>query len=270
LRFVIGILVYFLVHVAHMSRGRKKPKLRDLSVNPLTFEEQKALIDAVGAAAHPINIAILGAVLVEHELDESLRKRMGTTDDEEWENLVDERGPLNSFARKIALGRTLRIYSEDTRENLDVVRAIRNAFAHSRRLIDFSHDLVRKELDSIKIPKKGKKAYRDLFKEPPQRRYVNLCFRLVSELMRKRSNAYRRSSKRFARKRSPLYQALAPTLGLGTISGIGSPSPGLWTPGLNLPRSPADHTASPTARSQLGLLSGLFQEPPKSDDKTGK
>jgi hypothetical protein len=51
-----------------MSKGRKKPKLRDLSVNPLTYEEQTALIDAVAAAAHPINSAILGAVLVEHEL----------------------------------------------------------------------------------------------------------------------------------------------------------------------------------------------------------
>lgn len=92
-----------------MSKGRKKPKLRDLSVNPLTYEEQTALIDAVAAAAHPMNTAILGAVLVEHELDMSLRKRMNITDDEEWEKIVDERGPLNSFSRKILIGRSLKV-----------------------------------------------------------------------------------------------------------------------------------------------------------------
>jgi hypothetical protein len=258
-----------------MSKGRKKPKLRDLSVNPLTYEEQTALIDAVAAAAHPINSAILGAVLVEHELDTSLRKRMNITDDEEWEKIVAESGPLNSFSRKIVLGRTLRIYSDDTRENLDIVRSVRNAFAHSRRIIDFSHHLVCKELDSIKVPKGGTKTYGSVIKYPPQQRYVRLCFLLAGELMRKRTSAYERSRKRYARKSSPVYQAIAPTLGLGAtgwggpVPGVGHAQVGLPVLGLDPPRSPFD-IASPSQGSQLALLSTLFQEPPKSDDKTGK
>jgi hypothetical protein len=257
-----------------MSKGRKKPKLRDLSVNPLSHEEQKALIDAVAAAAHPINSAILGAALVEHDLDTSLRKRMNITDDEEWEKNVAESGPINSFSRKIVLGRTLRIYSDDTRGNLDIVRNVRNAFAHSRRLIDFSHHLVCKELNKIKIPKGGKKTYGGIIKYPPQQRYVALCFLLARELTRKQTKAYERSRKRYALKSSPVSQAIASTLGLGatgwggTVPGVGHAQVGLPVLGFDPPRSPFD-IVSPSQGSQLGLLSGLLQQPPKSDDKTG-
>lgn len=59
------------------SRGAKKPKLRDLSVDRLTPQEQDDLIDAIGATSTPIAKAILGAVLVEHELEVSLRRRIG-------------------------------------------------------------------------------------------------------------------------------------------------------------------------------------------------
>jgi len=58
------------------NRGKTKPKLRDLSEQPLTFEEQGALLDALVAATPPIVTAILGAVMVEHELETSLRRKL--------------------------------------------------------------------------------------------------------------------------------------------------------------------------------------------------
>ncbi|MGH6848272.1 MAG: hypothetical protein ACREC0_12795 [Methylocella sp.] len=57
------------------NRGKPKPKLRDLSRARPTDEEPKTLIDAFYTAS-PIARAIIGAVLVEHELDELLRKKV--------------------------------------------------------------------------------------------------------------------------------------------------------------------------------------------------
>jgi hypothetical protein len=253
-----------------MSKGRKKPKLRDLSVDPLTYDEQILLINALSAAATPISIAILGAVLVEHELDVSLRERLRISNDAEWQTLVDERGPFSSFSRKIAVGHALRIYREDFRENLDIIRAVRNAFAHSRRIIDFSHPLVGKELNSIRLLARRKRAFRKAIKKPPHQCYVDLCCLLSTELVRKRMLASDRSMKRSARKyaSSPLYKALAPTLGLGSFTGVSNrPILGLASLGSTLPPPPDGHTARPNQRPQLGLLSGLFAGPPKNDDK---
>jgi hypothetical protein len=128
------------------NRGVPKPKLRDLSVNPLTHEEQNALADAIAATTSPIAVAIMGAVLVEHELETTLRSRLKISDDTKWKAMVDERGLFSNFDRKIAAGHALRRYDAEFRTNLDIVRAIRNAFAHSKRLITFDHPLISAEL----------------------------------------------------------------------------------------------------------------------------
>ena len=54
---------------ASRNRGNKKPKLRDYSHLVLTDEEKKAVEAAAHSVQqHPIVTAILGYVLVEHEL----------------------------------------------------------------------------------------------------------------------------------------------------------------------------------------------------------
>lgn len=50
------------------SRGIKKPKLRDYSIRA-TPEEIIALRAAVSSRKDPLTCAILGAVMIEHELD---------------------------------------------------------------------------------------------------------------------------------------------------------------------------------------------------------
>jgi hypothetical protein len=45
------------------NRGKRKPKLRDLGVNPLTLEETNALLDAIGAATAPITMGSLRRAL---------------------------------------------------------------------------------------------------------------------------------------------------------------------------------------------------------------
>lgn len=120
------------------SKGQKKPKLRDYSHPSLTREERDTLRYAMASPDQPaIAIAILGCALVEHELDMLLRDRFKKNDDETWEALLDERGPLRSFHSKIVTGYALGTYDDKVQHDLNVIRTIRNAFAHSQKLLDF-------------------------------------------------------------------------------------------------------------------------------------
>jgi hypothetical protein len=198
-----------------VSRGKRKPKLRDLSINPLTYDELTNLLDALGAQTSPLSKALLGAALVEHDLDNSLRGCLKIKTDAEWEGLVDERGPLSSFSRKIQMGRALRIYDSSFQTNLDVIRNVRNAFAHSKRLITFDHELVQKELARIKPLKNNVRKYKRFSHTRAETIYEFLCLNLANAFSKKRNSALSRRSKRARSKLlqySDFYKTLSPVL----------------------------------------------------------
>ena len=60
--------------------------------------------------------------------------------------LVDDIGPLNSFYSKIVIGYALGIYEMISVATYTIVCNIRNAFAHSKKLIQFDHPAVVNEL----------------------------------------------------------------------------------------------------------------------------
>jgi len=161
--------------MASRNRGVKKPKLRDLSQKPLTTDEQHALLDAIDLTSPPIATAILGAVLVEHELETSLRRRLFRKDDDAWDEMLAESGPFSTFARKITAGHTMGLFDEALCTNLNIVRTVRNAFAHSKRLIDFDHPLVAAELKKIEIPKLRKKTFKRIKTRSPLIWSPSLC-----------------------------------------------------------------------------------------------
>jgi len=163
-----------------MASRRVKLKLRDLGHLQLELEDAKALMDALGEELHPIATAILGAVTAERNLEILLRSKFKRKDDKTWAMLVEDiNGPLNSFSSKIVIGYALGIYDERMRNDLDIVRKIRNAFAHSRKLIQFDDPLIVNELgkaSKLALPKK----YWTGFK--PQDRYVSMCYQLSIKL----------------------------------------------------------------------------------------
>lgn len=90
---------------------------------------------------------------IEITLEDLIRRKLKRRDDETWELLTAQNGPLDTFSSKINLGYALGIYKDEVRENLHIIRTIRNAFAHSRKIIDFSHPLITAELRKVKLPK---------------------------------------------------------------------------------------------------------------------
>jgi hypothetical protein len=156
----------------------RKAKLRDLSRVQIASDELTALIDAFGEGEHPVATAILGAALIEHDLERLLRSKLKHKDDETWAMLTDYRGPLNSFHSMILIGYALGIYDKNIRNDLTVVRNIRNAFAHSKKLIKFDHPAVVEGLQKATRSVDPKKYW----KLDAQQRYGILCLRLATKL----------------------------------------------------------------------------------------
>jgi hypothetical protein len=132
------------------NRGRPKQKIRDLSRQWPSDSEQRAAFDeVVKDGSSPITIAILGASLVEFELEKILREKFHHKDDETWKEITSAEGPLSGFYAKIVAGYAFGLYGLQFRETLHTLRAIRNAFAHSKKLVNFQNGLILGELRKL-------------------------------------------------------------------------------------------------------------------------
>jgi len=191
--------------MASHNPGKARIKLRDLSHRQPELQDNIDRLKELGKEHHPITTAILGAVMVEHDLETLLRSKFKRKDDETWATLVaDNNGPLNSFYSKIVAGYALGIYDEGMRNDLHIVRKIRNAFAHSKRLIHFDLPLIEKELRRATRSALPRKDWTDN-RDRNAVRYKNLCLWLSTKLLRTQTRRYKSKSYRDRRRvMSPL------------------------------------------------------------------
>jgi hypothetical protein len=244
------------------NRGKKKPKLRDYSHIKLTPEESNAIRQLlIEREQQPITIAILGAVAVEHELDALLRRQFKRKDDDTWAELVANNGPLSSFYAKIVTGHAFSIYNDKLRDDLHIIRTIRNTFAHSRKLLDFDDALIIDELLTAHSMKPLHK--RNLAKarsgEIARGFYVDLCFAVVLRFLKRQSRALSLSNKRMERRLAKL--PFAKALGYGVSFDPNRQS----LLGLLAQRSQAGQSGGPKPAVQLSPLGALIRGLPKSD-----
>ena len=108
--------------VSAKSQGKRR-RLSDLGREGPTAAE-RTVIWGDFQNAHPVATAVLGAALIEGQLDEMIRKRLPRNDEATWSALIDDNGPLHSFSDKVNIGYALRIYDDDLRFDLNVVRNI--------------------------------------------------------------------------------------------------------------------------------------------------
>lgn len=194
------------------SKGKPKPKLRDLSNRKPTDEEWQKLQAALSDGPAMI-VAVLGQSFVELELDETLRRHLKHCSDDGWNELTGDRGPLFTFSHKIMMGHALGLYDEYTRYYLNCIRSIRNAFAHSKIILDFDHPLVEDHLRRIPLPpKKYSFRYQSIKsirsrKTNAQAAYRDLCGIVFVDLVGRRirsANASIRNYRSSRKKRDEL------------------------------------------------------------------
>lgn len=113
------------------------------------------------------------------------------------------------------MGMALRIYDKETTGNLKIISNIRNAFAHSKRLIAFEHDLVEKEIRKVSVPKFQKRAHREIraMKYGAKGGYVTLCILISTYLTNRYVESLKAKTKRLSKKRrTSFYEALIGSL----------------------------------------------------------
>ena len=101
-----------------------------------------ASIRALKERSHA-GVAIVGAALVEEEVLRALITKMRALSRTMHKRLFDGYGPLSSFSGKIDVAYALGIVTKETYEDLTIIRRVRNQFAHSRVLVDFSSIEIR-------------------------------------------------------------------------------------------------------------------------------
>jgi hypothetical protein len=100
--------------------------------------------------------AIVGASFLERALETAIvTKFVHYLGNEERLDLFDgDRGaPLGSFSARIRIAYALGVYGPKTRDHLNSIRAIRNAFAHSPRVLTFDTAQVREVADQLALYK---------------------------------------------------------------------------------------------------------------------
>ncbi len=145
------------------SLSKVKDALRALINRPGTQAETPAYIEEVHTGFGGRGVGAGGnrndrgaALLLTSNLENSLRiaieRKLGITEKRRAMLFVDEAAPLRDFSAKVRIGYAVGLFGEDTKNNLDIIRLIRNAFAHAPSPVRFSTLEVRNACALLKIP----------------------------------------------------------------------------------------------------------------------
>jgi DNA-binding MltR family transcriptional regulator len=120
--------------------------------------------------------AILGASYVEFLLEQALRD-VFVQDEEAQQQLLSDRGPLGTFSAKIELAYCLGLITKDERDDLNLIRKVRNDFAHKLKSLNFMNDGIRSRCLEMKLPREYSseelgQSFSDVYKSDPKQIYM--------------------------------------------------------------------------------------------------
>lgn len=124
---------------AHQERRGKKMTPDTLVSEMLSDEDLKSIKRFVELESDR-GAVIMCSALVEQSLELSLRVRLShLTHTELYQWFKDSNAPFKSFEAKIKLARGIEICDDSAEEKMNIIRKIRNIFAHRSMPIDFNH-----------------------------------------------------------------------------------------------------------------------------------
>jgi DNA-binding MltR family transcriptional regulator len=112
--------------------------LKALSRKPATYTEIASTFKALKRQRSDRAIAILASALVEDALEDAIVARLSPLSKDDHASLFEGEGPLSTFSARIRVGFALSIFGKITRDDLNCMRDIRNAFAHARISLKFT------------------------------------------------------------------------------------------------------------------------------------
>lgn len=164
-----------------MPKDKKRPTLFDLSREPFQPEDREGHIaEMLTGLDRPA--ALVGCAMLDANLRLAIGSRMLMWDEKAEAILFyNIEAPLASFSAKIKVGRALAIYGPKTYNWLNIVRNIRNAFAHSVRPVTFGHRLISTECNRLPEMELERETRPDDL-HPMRERYVAVCVNVSIKL----------------------------------------------------------------------------------------
>jgi hypothetical protein len=93
---------------------------------------------------------IVAAAVVEDALEFTIKRRLIELSNTRADSLFGRMRPLSSFSAKIELGFALGLYDDKLRRPLNMIRDIRNEFAHNMEATSFDHPDIAKLVDDAR------------------------------------------------------------------------------------------------------------------------
>jgi hypothetical protein len=105
-------------------------------------------LDAIG---NDRGYCLLVVSTLENNLDEVIDRHIVDFNKEDYDAFFDGNGAAGSLSRKIALLQAFKVIGPITRRNLNIVREIRNAFAHGKIPITFETPEVKALCEELRL-----------------------------------------------------------------------------------------------------------------------
>jgi len=125
---------------------------KDFTRDDLTFDDLPKLESEVYGTSDRASAVILGSVLESSLTTFLSRKLRPDLNRVQKKRLFDYEGPLGTFSAKIILTYAMQLIGPLTQHDLDLIRTLRNGFAHSRRHADFDTPQVAEVCKHLKYP----------------------------------------------------------------------------------------------------------------------
>ena len=138
--------------MASRSQGSDNLSLNDLVRLTPDESEIEAVWEEIERQNHRA-AGVLAGAMVEEVLQFALMCHMVFQSKTDLEKLFEYPEPLSSFDAKIRMGYALGLYGRIIRNDLDVIRRVRNAFAHAKKPITFTTPKIAKEVAKLRYTK---------------------------------------------------------------------------------------------------------------------
>jgi len=127
--------------MAETSESAKKALQRHVRKH-LNDSEYKSFFGEIAQSKADALIAIRISALIEETLEQTIKASLTHATAEVEDQLFGQRGYLRDFAAKAVMAFAAGIIDAATYKNLNTIRAIRNAFAHSARELTFQDSRI--------------------------------------------------------------------------------------------------------------------------------
>ncbi|MFL6690150.1 MAG: hypothetical protein ACJ8IR_08220 [Alphaproteobacteria bacterium] len=128
-------------------------------------------------------MALMNASLVDAALQTLIKGHLVPMSKEELASLFERDGPLSSFSKLIRVSFAFGMINDEMKRNLNIVRELRNTFAHSRIFITFETPAI---ATACGLLTQWYTEYKDVphDKDHPRTKYLGASSRLISVLGR--------------------------------------------------------------------------------------